>query len=121
MQRARDIALRLEELAEAWRTTAPEIRLAGMSLEQFQAAALPTRTIREELQQARLEIKGKIAARAAVDAQGRELALRVVAAVIAEATQGPNSPLYRAMNYVTKEERRSGLVRKGSEGKGTAS
>lgn len=120
MKRARDIALRLEEIAEAWRKTAPETRLAGMSYEEFQAAASPTRSIREEIQMARVEIKGKISTRQTIDSQGRELATRVVAAVVAEASQGHNGPLYRAMSYVTKEERRSGLVRKWKERKGGA-
>ncbi len=39
----------------------------------------------------------------------------VVAGVLADPNEGPDSPLYEAFGYTRKSERKSGLTRKGTE------
>ena len=49
-----------------------------------------------------------------VPKRSRSQAQLVVAGVLADPTEGPDSSLYEAMGYTRKSERRSGLTRKGN-------
>lgn len=53
-----------------------------------------------------------IAARDAADAAFSSKAQLVVAGVLADPTEGPDSALYEALGYTRKSERRSGVTRR---------
>jgi hypothetical protein len=107
-----NIQQRINEIIEAWTKHAPEAKFAGMTLADFQIAINPALAIRQGMSEARRELKGRVAQKTTIDEAARDLLRRVVAGVIADANYGVNSPLYRAMDYVTLNERKTGLIRR---------
>ena len=106
------ITNRITEIDGAWTDVAPEIKLAGMTEAEFKTAVAPCTSTRETLESMSTTIRATIADRNAADLAARKLIKRVVAAVVADPTLGPDSPLYRAMRYVPDAERSNGTVRK---------
>jgi len=105
---------KITNLLAAWGRFAPETKFAGMALAEFKSAIAPSVDSRSQIDDIRLQIKGLIAQRATADSANSALMARVVAGVLADADHGPNSGLYRALNYVPKNERASGLTHKGA-------
>lgn len=118
--KSNNITKRINEITEAWTKHATEAKFAGLTLMEFQAAINPPLAIRANMNEARRDIKGKIAQKKTADIAARDLLRRVVDCVIADPNYGPNSALYRAMDYVTRDERKSGLTRKYSAATGGA-
>ena len=106
---------KLTNLLATWSTFAPETKLAGMSLAEFKTAMAGSVETREQLDNLRLKIKGLIAERSVCDKAGSVIVARIVAGVLADADLGPNSGFYRALNYIPKDERASGLTRKSTD------
>lgn len=108
----RDITQSLDSLLRAWEELAPDAVFSEMTLEQFRtatAAAYETRQQIAWLDQQRLSL---MATRAIADEAATEQYLLVVHSIKGSPKHGENSPLYRALGYVTKAERRSGLTRR---------
>jgi hypothetical protein len=106
---------RIERMLNAWRTLAPEKSFGGMTLAQFEAAATPSLAARrkiEELDAQRVEF---VAERDTSDDSFDDNAKLVVAGVLADPTEGPDSALYKAFGYTRTSERKSGLTRKGAK------
>src|SRR5690606_23047387 len=97
----------------AWRELAPAETFAGMTLAEFESATEPPVLLREEILALMKQVEGKKTARAQADAAANELLDLVVNSVRGTPGYGPDSALYRAMGYVRRSERRSGLTRKG--------
>ena len=100
-------------VAGAWRLLAPDATLANMTLGKFEELTQASLIERNKVDQALRQHSAAIARREAADKKTRELLKRVVHAVQAHPTYGPNSDLFRTMGYVTDDERKSGLTRKG--------
>ena len=103
---------KLDNLLAAWAEFAPESKFAGMSLAEFKTAIARSIDSRSQLDSLRLQIKGILAERSAGDESARLLFTRVIGGVIADGAYGPDSGLYRALNYVPRSERASGLTQK---------
>ena len=104
--------LKLERILNAWDTLAPNKSFAGMTLAQFQAAVQPAQDARERIADLDDQLSQAKADRARADADFLVKAQQIVAGVLADPTEGPDSALYKEMGYTRKSERKSGLTRK---------
>jgi hypothetical protein len=98
------------------RTLASDKTFGGMTLAQYEAAIEPSMTVRGQLAENDAEKTQLLATRADFDEVSLGKAAMVVAGVVGDPNFGPNSPLYEAMGYTRKSERKSGLHRKGGGG-----
>ena len=106
------IELKLERILNAWETLAATKTFGGLTLEQMQAVAAPARAAREEIEDLEDRLSEALARRANADQiVGKKLVL-VVNSVKGDPTEGPDSPLLRAMGYTRESERKTGLRRK---------
>lgn len=99
-------------MVNAWETLAPAKTFGGMTLAQFQAAVQPSRAAREQIEDLEDQLRQAQANRDRADEDFLAKAQLVVAGVLADPTEGPDSALYEAMGYKRKSERKSGLTRK---------
>ena len=112
MPTPKDNQLKLQRLLNAWETLAPTKSFGGMTLAQFQTAVQPAQTARERIDDLEDQLKQAQADRDRADADFLAKAQQVVAGVLADPTEGPDSAIYEAMGYRRKSERKSGLTRK---------
>ena len=103
---------KLTNLIDVWTKFAPETKFAGLGIAEFKTALARSIESRSQIHDMRTQIKGLIATRSAGDADGQGIVARVVHGILADADHGPNSAMYRALNYVPKSERASGLTLK---------
>ena len=82
-------------------------------MEQFEAETEIPLQLRAEVQALEKQLEGRKVDRTRADDTVSEVMDLVVNSVKGTPVLGPDSPLYRAMGYVRKSERRSGLTRKG--------
>ena len=111
----RKIEARIEAFCAAWRDIAPKASFAGMTLAQFEKALSPPRTLRGEIVALERQLEGKKAERLMADDAANELLDLVVNSVRGTPGFGRNCALYRALGYVRKSERKSGLTRKSGD------
>ena len=107
------VAAKLQKVIDAWSTLRPTKTLAGMTLEQFKAKVQPSQAARDQLVTVQSQAKDHRQIRYESDGASLELAQLVVNSVKGDPEEGESSGLYAAMGYVPKNERRSGLTRKG--------
>ena len=95
----------------AWEEVASSAQLGGMTLPQFKTKVKPSLDYRAEI--ATLENQLTIARqnRNNADEVSNDVCLAVVNGVRSHPEFGENSALYKAMGYIPKNERKSGLVR----------
>jgi len=106
---------KIERMLNAWRTLAPDKTFAGMTLAQFEAAAAPSLTARRRIADLDTQRAQATAEREHADDAFEATAKRVVAGILADPTEGPDSALYEAFGYTRTSERKSGLTRPGSK------
>ena len=104
----------LNDVVSAWEELAPSAQFAGLSLAQFKAKVQPSFDTRTELETLETQIKATRQSRKNADAVSNEDALNVVNGVRSTPGYGENSALYKAMGYIPKNDRKSGLVRPSS-------
>ena len=109
------LASKIDAIAAAWGELAPNATFGGYTLEQFNAAVAPSFTTRTESDRLSALRSANISARDAADANSREVAKRIVNSVKGDKNYGDDSPIYRAMGFVTASERSSGLSRSAAE------
>ena len=107
------VANRLQKVVDAWETLRPTKTFAGMTLEQFKAKVQPSLDARVQLTTAKNQARDYLTQRHQSDSASFELAQLVVNSVKGDPEEGETSGLYAAMGFVPKNERRSGLTRKG--------
>ena len=107
------VAEKLQKVIDAWSTLRPTKTLAGMTLDQFKAKVQPSQAARDQLVTVQSQAKDQRQFRHQSDSASLELAQLVVNSVKGDPDEGETSGLYAAMGYVPKNERRSGLTRKG--------
>jgi hypothetical protein len=115
MPSPKEIEEKIERMINAWRTLAPDKTFGGMTLAQFEAAAAPSLTARRKIEEMDNQRAQKIAERDTADDGFNAKAQLVVAGVLADPTEGPDSALYAALGYTRKSERKTGLTRKRTE------
>jgi BMFP domain-containing protein YqiC len=108
----REVPLRREKILQAWQSYAQKDVFAEMTREEFAAATEASLSKRQELETLLVQMQGLIQERELADATTRELISRVVNSVRGDSRHGMDSAMYRAMGYVTRSERASGLKRK---------
>jgi hypothetical protein len=108
----RETEQKIERMVNAWQTLAPAKTFGGMTLSDFQSAAAPALDIREQIDRLEDQLRQALADREEADDRILEKAQLVVAGVLADPTEGPDSGLYEAFGYTRKSERKSGLTRK---------
>ncbi len=112
-QNPKKVAKKLQTVMDAWEALRATKSFAGMTLEQFKQKVLASQTARVQLQTSQNLAKEHLALRHTTDAANWELAQLVVNSVKGDPEEGETSGLYAAMGYVPKNQRRSGLTRKG--------
>jgi hypothetical protein len=108
------VAEKLQKVVNAWETLRPTKTFGGMTLEQFKAKVQPSQAARDQLVTVQSQAKDNRQLRHESDTSSLELAQLVVNAIKGDPDEGETSGLYAAMGYVPKNQRRSGLTRKGS-------
>jgi hypothetical protein len=106
------IVRKVEEVATAWERIAPDAEFGGMTLTAFRAAVTESFATRTRSAELEAELSANIARRAAADENTNTKLKLVVNSVKGHPTYGENSDLYRAMGYVTVDDRATGLTRK---------
>ena len=112
MPSPKDIEEKIGRMINGWRTFAPDKSFGGMTLAQFEALAAPSLTARREIEEIESRRAQKTVERDAADAAFNARAQQVVAGVLADPTEGPDSALYEAFGYTRASERKTGLTRK---------
>ena len=101
----------LDEVVSAWTELAPTAQFAGLTLAQFEAKVKPSFDTRTEVSTLETQLKAARQSRKNADAVSNDDALNIVNGVRSAPGFGENSALYRAMGYIPKNDRKSGLVR----------
>lgn len=112
---------RIQRFRVSWRELAADQSFGGMTLGQFEAATEEPLALRVEIESLEKQLLGKKTSRSRADREVLELLDMVVNSVKGTPGFGPDSPMYRALGYVRKSERRSGLSRSGSSTSGSSS
>jgi len=111
MKAPKFLANKLDKVINAWKTLRPEKTLAGMTVAQFETQVKPSVDTRTEIATLRDQTTDSRTRRINSDQATNDLLLLVVNAVKGDPAEGENGPLYAAMGYVPKNQRRSGLSR----------
>ena len=101
----------LDDVVTAWTELAPTAQFAGLTLAQFEARVKPSFDTRTEVSTLATQLKAARQSRKNADAVSNDDALNIVNGVRSAPGFGENSALYKAMGYIPKNDRRSGLVR----------
>jgi hypothetical protein len=112
MASPKQIEDRLQQIVNAWRDLAPNKSFGGMTLAQFEAKIKPSFDTRQLVTQAENQLAQVINQRDDADDVSMSIVQLVVAGVVGDPTEGPDSPAYEAMGYTRKSERKTGLTRK---------
>lgn len=102
---------KIKRMMNAWRTLAPDKTFGGMTLAQFEAVAAPSLDARLRIADLDNQRVQASAERDSADETFNAKAQLVVAGVLADLTEGPDSALYEAFGYTRKSDRKSGLHR----------
>lgn len=108
----KQIEEKIQEILNAWRDIVPTKTFGGMTLSQFEAKVKPSFDAREQVAKIENQLAQAINQRDDADEVSLDTVQLVVAGVVGDPTEGPNSPLYEAMGYTRKSERKTGLTRK---------
>ena len=101
----------LDEVVSAWTELAPTAQFAGLTLAQFEAKVKPSYDTRTEVSTLETQLKAARQSRRNADEVSNDDALNIVNGVRSAPGFGENSALYKAMGYIPKNARKSGLVR----------
>jgi hypothetical protein len=97
-------------VTEGWEEHTEDAKFAEMTLDQFKANVTPSLDCREKIASLRRQLEAVIKKRQERDAASTDICAKVVNAV-RDIEYGEDSALYKALGYVPKSERKSGLRR----------
>ena len=109
----KDVGTRYFEVLKAWRGMRPLKLFFGLTADQFEERAKPFTDARDELAELEAKVAHAVSKRDAAAILLLDLIQGVVAAVRGDPTETQNGELYSAMGYVPKNQRSTGLVRRG--------
>jgi hypothetical protein len=112
MASPKSIKDKMDRMINGWKTLAPTKTFGGLTEKQFEDAVKPSYDVRAEIAAIEETRNAKLAERDEIDAESMAKAALVVAGVVADPTEGPDSPLYESFGYVRKSEKKSGLTRR---------
>src|SRR5437762_9933511 len=93
---------KMERILNAWRTLAPTKSFGGMTLAQFETACAPAQDARRRIADLSDQLTEAIATRDHADDILDDKMQQVVNGVLADPTEGPDSPLVEAFGYIRK-------------------
>ena len=105
----------LEVLAGGWEKYAQNETFSGYTLEQLKALIQALKELMAAMDALKLDYRGKIAARQSMAGELGDIRLRIVNCIRGHENFGEDSEFYRFLGFVTKSERKSGLIRKKTE------
>jgi hypothetical protein len=111
----KDTEEKLERMLNGWRTLAPDKSFGGMTLAQFEAAIAPSLNARQRIKDLENQLEEAKADRDSADVTSNEKANLAFNGVLADPTEGPDSPLITTFGYTRRSERRTGLTRKSNK------
>ena len=117
---AKRVAVKLQQVIDAWTALRPAKSFGGMTLEQFKAKLQPSLDTRDQLSALKTQTVTSKVQMHQNDTASLDTTQLVVNAVKGDPEEGEDGPLYAAMGYVPKSQRRSGLTRKGQTATATA-
>jgi len=103
---------KISRTVAAWEEHAGDSSFAGMTLAQFKTKVKASLDVRTKIASLRLQLEAAIKTRQEDDDASWEACAKVVNAVRGDVEFGEDSALYKALGYVPKSERKSGLARK---------
>jgi hypothetical protein len=109
----KEIPMKRETFVKVWRQLAPDESFGGMSLVEFEEATEPAVVVRDLIENLKTQTLAALQQRKLADEELRNKLLLVIHSIRGAPAHGENSPMYRALGYVPKNERASGLTRKG--------
>lgn len=110
----KDLPSKRDRFVKVWREFAPDESFGGMSLVEFEEATESTVQARNRIEALKSQTLAAIQQRKLADEELRNKLILVINSVRGDPAHGENSSLYRALGYVPKNGRASGLSRKGS-------
>ena len=119
MPSPKEIEERLRKAISSWERLAADKSFGGMTLDQFKTQTAPSFTKRETIADLETQIAQAINDRDAADEISLELLQRVIAGILADPTEGPDSSLIEGVGRVRQSERKTGLTRKRKGGGGS--
>ena len=109
--RRRRPARKAEDFITAWRKIAPDAKFGGKTLAEFEAATAPLKDAVVQLQTLTIQRSAAQKTRDEKEDALKGLLVLIAHGVRSAPDHGEDSPLYRAMGFVPKSERASGLIR----------
>ena len=109
--RRRRPARKAEDFLLAWREIAPDATFGGKTLADFEAANVPFREAVGKVEALTIRRSAAIKARDQEEDVLKDLLILIAHGVRSAPAHGEDSPLCRAMGFVPKSERASGLIR----------
>jgi hypothetical protein len=103
---------RIQTLVDVWTKLRPTKSFYGLTLDEFKAAIQPSLGARLEVAQLEIDRSAAIVRRATADEQTLALVQRIVEAVVADKDEGSDGEFYKALGYVRRSERATGLTRR---------
>ena len=103
---------RIKPVSKAWKELRPSKSFADMSRTEFDTTVKPSLDTREEITDLKVQLNDAIKRRNAADKGAVATCQDVGRAVAGDKSEGPDSPFYKALGYVTTSERKSGLTRR---------
>jgi hypothetical protein len=111
MKSPSEVQNRIATIVNAWSNLRPTKSFYGLTLEQFKAAVQSSLDARNAVAEMKNNHLAATVQRATADAASLTTLRNVVNAVIADPVEGEDGELYKAMGFVRKSERASGLTR----------
>jgi len=107
----KQVAGKITRATEGWEEHTEDAKFAEMTLDQFKAKVKPSLDCREKIARLRRQLETAIKKRQECDAASTDICIKVVNALRGDIEYGEDSALYKALGYVPKSERKSGLRR----------
>src|SRR2546426_8035251 len=111
-QTDKNVLTRIDRTIQAWESLRPKKSFAGMTLAQFKTRVQASLGVRDSIASLRSELQEQFKKRQDIDRTSTQACLNVANAVRGDVEEGEDSGFYKALGYIPKSERRSGLHRK---------
>lgn len=108
-------ARKAADFHSAWKQLAPDATFGGMTLADFETAMAPLEAALDELRTLTVSRSAALKVRNQEEQALNATLIQVTHGVRSHPDHGEDSPLYRAMGFVPKSERATGLTRRSEE------
>ena len=107
---------KLRQAISSWETMAPTKSFGGLTIDQFKTQTAPSFTTRDTIANLEQQMTQAINDRVTADEISLALLQRVIAGILADPTEGPDSSLIEGVGRTRQSERKTGLTRKRKTG-----